>query len=408
MTPPKFSLPCSPKYKGFWNDTRYTILTGGRGSGKSFFTGVFLLGLMDLEAGHTILFTRYTLRSANVSIIPEFKEKIELLNKGHKFKITKDEIVNLENGSKIIFRGIKTSSGDQTASLKSLQGITTWVMEEAEEIDEESFDKIDLSVRQKSKQNRIILLLNPSTKEHFIYKRFYEDRSVQAGANFSKGDTTYIHTTYLDNIKNLSESYIAQIEQMKIRRPQRFAAVIQGNWIDKAEGVIFTNWKIGKFKEVSPSVFGSDFGFSRDENTLVKTSIDKNNKIIYLQLCFYLPGLTTSQLRELYKKFAGDSLICCDSSEPRLLHELKTTLNIVPSIKGPGSVTYGIALLQDYDLIIDDGESSAPLIKELNNYSWLEKKSQTPQDKYNHAIDAIRYAVGYQLKNPTSGQYHFM
>ena len=405
LTKPKTDF--SPKYELFWNDTRYTILTGGRGSGKSFFTGVFLLGLLH-EKGHTILFTRYTLRSASVSIIPEFKEKIEMTNLEHKFRITKDEIVNIENGSKILFRGIKTSSGDQTANLKSLQGVTTWVMEEAEEIDEDSFDKIDLSVRQKLKQNRVILLLNPSTKEHFIYQRFYQDRGVQAGANISKGDTTYIHTTYLDNIENLSESYIAQIENMKIRRPERYSAVIQGNWIEKAEGVIFTNWKLGKFQEVSPIVLGADFGFSMDENTLVKTSIDKDRKIIYLQLCFYLPGLTTSQLRELYKKHAGDSLIIADSAEPRLIHELKTSCNIVPSIKGQGSITYGIALLQDYDLIIDEGEGSAPLIKELNNYRWLEKKSQTPIDKYNHALDAIRYAVSYQLKNPNAGQYHIL
>ena len=155
LTKPKIDF--SPKYKLFWNDTRYTILTGGRGSGKSFFTGVFLLGLLH-EIGHTILFTRYTLRSASVSIIPEFREKIEMTNLEHKFKITKDEIVHLDTGSKILFKGIKTSSGDQTANLKSLQGVTTWVMEEAEEIDEDSFDKIDLSVRQKTKQNRVILL----------------------------------------------------------------------------------------------------------------------------------------------------------------------------------------------------------------------------------------------------------
>jgi len=45
------------------------------------------------------------------------------------------------------------------------------------------------------------------------------------------------------------------------------------------------------------------------------------------------------------------------------------------------------------------------LIKELNNYSWLEKKSKTPIDKHNHAIDALRYAVSYQLANPTKGLY---
>ena len=394
------------KYKAFWNDSRYTILTGGRGSGKSYFTGVFLLGL-TYETGHVILYTRYTLRAASVSIIPEFREKIELLGLESLYHITRDEIVNKANGSKIIFRGIKTSSGDQTANLKSLQGVTTWCMEEAEEIDEDSFDKIDLSVRQKDLQNRVILLLNPSTKEHFIYRRFYEDKGVQAGSNLTKGDTTYIHTTYLDNIKNLSDSYINQIEDMKTRRPQRYKTVIEGNWLEKAEGVIFTNWKLGKFKEVSKAVFGADFGFANDENTLVKTSIDKDRKIIYIKLCFYLPALTTSDLRGLYKKHAGDSLIVADSAEPRLIHELRSTCNIIPAIKGQGSITYGISLLQDYDLIIDE-EDSTPLVKELNNYSWLEKKSKTPIDKYNHTLDALRYSISYQLKNPNAGEYHLM
>lgn len=401
-------LAFSEKYKSFWNDSRYTILTGGRGSGKSFFTGMFVLGMIHEEKGHTVLFTRYTLRSASISIIPEFKEKIEMLGLDALYKITRDEIINKVNGSKILFRGIKTSSGDQTANLKSLQGVTTWIMEEAEEIDQESFDKIDLSVREKQKQNRVILILNPSTKEHFIYQRFYQDKGVQAGSNITKGDTTYIHTTYLDNLTNLSESYIQQIEQMKKRRPQRYKAVIEGAWLEKAEGVIFTNWKLGKYKEVSPAVYGQDYGFSNDPSTLVKTSIDQNNKIIYLKCCFYLPGLTTSQIRDLNKKHAGDSLIIGDSAEPRLINELKNTCNIKPAIKGAGSITYGIALLQDYDLVIDDGEESIPLVKELNNYSWLEKKSKTPIDKYNHAIDSIRMAVSYQLKNPNVGQYHII
>ena len=97
-----------------------------------------------------------------------------------------------------------------------------------------------------------------------------------------------------------------------------------------------------------------------------------------------------------------------DSAEPRLIYELKSTCNIVPAIKGQGSITYGISLLQDYDLIIDDSPESIPLVRELNNYAWLEKKSSTPIDKYNHAIDAIRYAVSYQLKNPNAGQYHIL
>jgi len=392
------------KYLVLDNDSRYYICTGGRGSGKSFSIGL-LLCLLTVEPNHVILFTRYTLRAAGISIIPEFLEKIELLGWQDRFHITKDEIINKQSGSRILFRGIKTSSGDQTANLKSLQGVTTFILDEAEELtDEETFDKIDLSVRAKGIQNRVILIMNPSTKEHWIYNRFFESRGIQEGSNVIKGDTTYIHTTYLDNLDNLSESYINQIENIRTRRPEKFKHQILGGWLDKAEGVIFSNWTIGKFEQAAPSVFGQDFGFSADPTTLVETSIDKANKKIYIKLHYYKQALTTSQIAELNKRFAGSSLIVADSAEPRLISELSVSNNIVPTIKGQGSVTYGIALLQDFDLIIDEG--STDLIKELNNYCWLEKKSSTPVDKYNHAIDALRYAVSYQLENPTRGEYH--
>jgi len=387
------------------DDSRYFIITGGRGSGKSFSVNLMLV-LLTYEAGHTILFTRYTLASAYISIIPEFIDKLETLNIFSDFRVTKDEIRNKRSGSKIVFKGIKTSSGDQTANLKSLQGVTTWVMDEAEELmDEDIFDKIDLSVRQQDQRNRVMLILNPTTKEHWIYNRFFEDKGVQEGQNICKGNTTYIHTTYKDNLDNLSESYIQQIENIKKRRPEKYKHQMLGGWLSKAEGVIFTNWKVGKFKRVGVSVFGQDYGFASDESTLVETNIDKANKTIYLRECFYLTQLTTSQIAQLNLNHAKTDLIVGDSAEPRLISEVKSKgCNLVPAIKGQGSITYGISLLQDYDLIID--ENSINLIKELNNYCWLERKSNTPIDKWNHLLDAVRYAVSYQLQNPNRGKYH--
>ena len=392
------------KYNLLGSESRYFVITGGRGSGKSYSLNSFLL-LLTYEVGHVILFTRYTLTSANVSIIPEFIDKIESADLTNDFYITKDEIVNLRTGSKILFKGIKTSSGTQTANLKSLAGVTTWVLDEAEELtDEETFEKIDFSIRTKGIQNRVLLVLNPATKEHFIYKKFFEDKGIQAGSNIIKGDTTYIHTTYLDNISNLSESFINQIENIKNRRPEKYKHQILGGWLDKAEGVIFTNWTIGEYKQVGKSVFGQDFGFSSDPTTLIECNIDVSNKRIYINERFSLQSLTTSQIYSLNKQHANDALIVADSAEPRLISELQTSgLNIVPAIKGQGSVTYGISLLLDYDLIISP--ESINLIKELNNYCWLEKKSNTPIDNHNHLIDALRYAVGYQLENPNKGNY---
>ena len=386
-------------------DSRYFIITGGRGSGKSFSINLLLV-LLTYEKGHTILFTRYTLASAYISIIPEFIDKLEQLDIFDDFYITKDEIKNKRSGSKIIFKGIKTSSGDQTANLKSLQGVTTFILDEAEELtSEDTFDKIDLSVRQQGSHNRVILILNPTSKEHWIYTRYFEDKGVQEGSNITKGNVTYIHTTYLDNKENLSESYLSQIENIKKRRPEKYKHQMLGGWLSAAEGVIFINWNIGSFKEVGKIVYGQDYGFAADPSTLIATSIDMANKKIYLKECFYKPRLTTSQLIILNKQFAGSSLIVGDSAEPRLLSEIKASgCNIVKSIKGQGSITFGISLLQDYDLIVDN--DSINLIKELNNYAWLERKSNTPIDKFNHLIDAIRYAITYQLQNKNRGSYY--
>lgn len=389
----------------FESESRYFVITGGRGSGKSFALNSFLL-LLTYEVGHTILFTRYTLTSAHISIIPEFVEKIEMADLHNDFSITKDEIINLRTGSKILFKGIKTSSGTQTANLKSLQGVTTWVLDEAEElVEEDVFDKIDLSVRNFSKQNRVILILNPTTKEHFIYSRFFEQKGVEAGATLTKGDTTYIHTTYLDNKEYLSESFLNQIEQLEKSNPKKYQHTILGGWLDKAEGVVFTNWKFGAFNPDNlQTSFGQDFGFSIDPTTLVEVAIDKSKRKIYVKEHLYKPKLTTSEIAVINKQVCGGNLIIADSAEPRLIAELQSQrCNIQPTEKGAGSITAGIALMQDFEIILEP--NSLNIAKEFNNYIYSDKKSGLVIDNFNHAIDAIRYNVFYHLSNPNKGQY---
>src|SRR5690606_23346691 len=118
------------------------------------------------------------------------------------FNITKTEITHKTNGSAIFFRGVQSSSGDNTANLKSLAGISCVCFDEFEEItDESTFDRIDLSVRVMDKVNKIICVMNPTTREHFFYKRFFEDMGVNGDFNGSKDNVTYIFTSYLDNLE---------------------------------------------------------------------------------------------------------------------------------------------------------------------------------------------------------------
>ena len=343
--------------------------------------------------------------SAHLSIIPEFLEKISLLGFENVFSVNKSEVINLGNQSDILFRGIKTSAGNQTASLKSLQGISTWVLDEAEElIDEDIFDTIDLSIREKEIQNRIILILNPVTKEHWIYKRFFEDKGVQAGFNGIKDNVCYIHSTYLDNKENLSSSFLQRIQNIKDNNIKKYKHKILGGWLDKAEGVVFENWSIGEFNpEGLQTSCGMDFGFSVDPDSLVEVAIDKTKKKIYLKEHIYKNGMKSQELAEMILQKVNNKLIIADSAEPRLIADLKHLgVNIKPVKKG--TIESGITRMQDYELIVTP--ESVNIAKELNNYVYADKGSKLYVDAYNHSIDASRYNIIYHLDNPNSGKYY--
>jgi phage terminase large subunit len=400
----KNNIDISEKYIPLFKDeSRYFVMTGGRGSGKSFAATVFLLSL-TYEEGHKILFTRYTMVSAHTSIIPEFIEKINLMGVHADFRITKDEIMNLKTGSSIIFKGIRTSSGNQTGALKSLNGITTFVLDEAEElVDEDVFNKINLSVRAKGRQNRVILIMNPATKEHWIYQRFFLTENVLGGSNISTKRITYIHTTYKDNKKGAEKSFLEEIYDMKKKRPDKYEHEILGGWLNKAEGTIIRKWRVGDYIPTELTCYGQDFGFSEDLSTLVKISVDKNARKVWVKEIFGQKGLNTSQMYMKNKSECGLDLIICDNSEPRLINELKVLgLNIKPTIKKKGSILSGIALMQDYEIIVD--RNSHGIIREINNYVWKDK-GEVPVDKFNHYIDAIRYAMMYLIQGINSGVY---
>jgi len=351
-----------------------------------------------------ILFTRYTMTSAHLSIIPEFLEKIGLLGYENTFSVNKSEVINTSNNSEILFRGIKTSAGNQTGNLKSLMGINTFILDEAEElVDETIFDTIDLSIREKTTQNRVVLILNPTTKEHWIYKRFFEQRGVEAGFNGVKDNICYIHTNYLDNKDNLSTSFLERVEDIKHNNFKKYNHSILGSWLAKAEGVVFENWSIGEFNPDNlQTSCGMDFGFSIDPDSLTEVAIDKKHKKIYLKEHLYRNGLKSQELAQIVLDKVGQTLIIADSAEPRLIADLRHLGVNIKAVK-KGTIESGITRMQDYELIVTP--ESTNIAKELNNYVYADKGSKLYVDNYNHAIDGIRYNIIYHLDNPNAGRY---
>lgn len=373
-------------------------------SGKSFSASTFIERL-TFEVGetegkkiaHQILYTRYTMVSANISVIPEFMEKIEADETERFFARSKGDIVNRMTGGTVMFRGIKTSSGNQTAKLKSIHGLTTFVVDEGEEwTSEKEFETIMFSIRQAGLQNRIIIIMNPTDSNHFIYQKYIKDTHkiveydgvpVQISTH---PNVLHIHTTYLDNLKYLGEQFLKEAKAMKENNPERYAHLFMGRWADVKEGAIFKKWGIvDEFPEHAKHVCrGLDFGYSMDPSACVKIGIVGND--LYLDEQFYAVGmLSTDIIRELKKE---KGFVYADSADPRLIDEIALGGIIIYAVmKGGGSINAGIDKMLTFDNIFVT-KRSVNLQEEMRNYTWAKDKDgnfiNEPIDAYNHCFVA--------------------
>ena len=397
-------------YPMYANEDKFIILvTGGRGSGKSFGTSSFIERLTfdynpDYNGNkvvHNVLYCRYTMTSAHISVIPEFLDKIELDGTGAYFKATKTDVVNLVTGSRIMFRGIKTSSGNQTAKLKSIHGVTVFVCDEAEEwTSEEEFDKIMLSIRQKGLKNLVIIIMNPTDSNHMIYQKYIKDTHrieyfdgvpVQISTH---PNVLHIHTTYLDNKEHLAPEFLKEVEDMKVNNPEKYAHVVMGQWSDVAEGAVFKKWGIvDEFPAWCKKVaIGLDFGYAADPTAAVKCGVVDNR--IYLDEIDYRTGLLASDIIKKLRPY--DLKVIADSADPRLIQEIHNGgIKIYPVQKGAGSIIAGIQKMKEYEIYVT--KKSYNLQRELRNYIWAKDKDgryiNEPEDHDNHAIDIFRYYI---------------
>jgi PBSX family phage terminase large subunit len=234
--------------------TRYYVIDGGRGSSKSFSVALILANMMR-TAKHVIWFSRYTMKNIKDSIIPEFLEKPQLLGVDSEYYVTKTDIKHKVTESVMAFRGIKTSEGIQTANLKGPKNMNVFVVDEAEEFtDEKTFDTVDDSIRTTEAPNIVILIFNAPFRKHWIYRRFYRDAGVPENFNGVKGNVTYIHMSYVDNIKNLSQSFLDKIRETKRTNIQKYNEEYLGHWKDDPAGLAFPRAGLLRYQVLNADV----------------------------------------------------------------------------------------------------------------------------------------------------------
>jgi phage terminase large subunit len=329
----------------------------------------------------------------------EYQEKIKLLGREDNAQILERDHtkqVVTDNGSAIYFKGIKTSSGNNTAALKSLANVSIWILDEAEElINEAEYDKISLSIRTKHPRNLRILILNPTHKKHFIYKKFFLKKQVPAGFCGIKDNVLYIHTTYLDNKKNLPDNILLDYERMKVEDPAKYEHVVMGGWLDQKAGLIFDNIESLQNRPTKLQFLGvgMDYGFSSDPTAIVLVYRNlAERETIFVETVCYETGLFNKDIAARLKALRlRGKYIVADSAEAKTNADLQSNygLPVVGVKKGAGSIMAGINKLKNYKIQVLENDI---LAAEFYEYAWHNEKPNEPaENQQDHAIDGLRY-----------------
>ncbi|MGM9684170.1 MAG: PBSX family phage terminase large subunit [Eubacteriales bacterium] len=200
-----------------FNQSRYLVLMGGGGSGKSVFAGRKLLERCATEKGHRVLVVRKTEKSISLSCFSQLKEQAETYYPDKIKRMTSSPMrIVLQNGSEIVFSGL-----DNVEKLKSIRGITMIWIEEASEITEYDFNQLDIRLRDETPYyKQIILTFNPVSVTHWLKARFYDKQDRRA---------TTSRSNYKDN-PFLPDEAIQTLEAFRETDEYYYTVYCLGEW----------------------------------------------------------------------------------------------------------------------------------------------------------------------------------
>lgn len=385
----------------FYFPHRYFLISGGRAGGKTYNTVAYCIyKLFEPEEYVRIVVARYTQRSIKSSIYRDILDLLEKWNLQSFVRFEGEDIVNIQNGNRIMTHSFKITDKAAVAKSKGIANPTILLIDEAQELpNEEAYIVLNDSFRNTQGHTQIILLFNPESKAHWIYKRWYLNSAPNP---VWLDDHCFIHTTYKDN-PYIDPLKMREWERMRTIDTKYYDKHILGNWQDIAEGQIFDNWKAGWEPDPEAKrVIAIDFGFSNDPTAVIDCRM-RNNKLWVKEL-FYGTSMTNQDLAEILRAngISRADTIIADSAEPKSIEEIRRAgFTVRPAIKGPDSVRNGISKLLSKEVYVHPGSKN--IWNEYENYRWVAGTNK-PIDDYNHALDAIRYA----LSGETSGQYVLM
>lgn len=378
----------------------YKVLYGGRGRGASWFVSRHLLleltGWDPKKEPALLLCTREYQSSIRESVYQLLKNQIRNLDLPG-WRIMDNEL-RCSNGCRVIFAGLRKDID----AIKSYEGINRVWIEEAETVSENSITTLLPTIRRED-GTEIWIVFNPKNPKAPVFKRFVENPPP---------GSVVIKSSYRDN-PYFPEVLRKQMEWDRKVNPDLAKHVWDGEFLVISDAQIFggkysidDNWAPGK--DWHGPYYGADWG-DVHPTCLVKCWVNDRN--LYVDDEAGGSGIELDEIGPLFKTVGGaDShVIRADPSLPATIrHVCKSGLNVVPAVKGPGSVEDGIKFLKNFAKIIVRPRCKGT-IEELDLYSYKVDKLTGDVlpiiiDAFNHRIDAIRYALEPMIrKRPAWG-----
>jgi phage terminase large subunit len=280
-----------------------------------------------------------------------------------------DCIYTFETGSRIEF-----FSADQPSKVRGPRRDRLFI-NEANNVPYEAFDQLEVRTR-----DFVFLDWNP-TNEFW----FYTD--VQ-----KRSDAELIILTYRDN-EALDPQIVASIEQRRDKKS--WWRVYGEGQLGVTEARIYVDWDV--IDEIPHEArlerYGLDFGYTNDPSAII--AIHRYNEGFIMDEIAFQKGLSNRQIADIFGNNKS-ALVIADSAEPKSIDEIRSFgVNILPALKGQGSVNQGIQFVQDQKISVT--KRSLNILKEYRNYLWQTDKDgkiiNVPEAGYDHAMDAIRYGL---------------
>lgn len=366
----------------------YRALFGGRGSGKSY-SAALIAALWGYVESIRVLCVRQFQNSIQESFHAELKAAIE----SHEFLASHYDITDKHiagaNGTKFIFKGLHGNPN----SVKSLAKIDLTIVEEAEDIAEESWLQLEATVLRQPK-SEIWVLWNPRKRGSPVDTRFRlhppEDALI---ANINYTDAPF----FPEGLRKLCE------RQKQILDYATWAHVWLGEYLENSAAQIFNgrfemrdfkpgeNWK-GPYQ-------GGDWGYSQDPTALIRAWI--HDDCLWIDYEAGGVGIELDDVATVAKNIPDIERydITWDSAQPAMISHVsrKGLPRSRAAKKGKGSVEDGIQFIRSFKRVYIHSRCRNTL-KEFNLYSWKADRHSgqildVPVDANNHWIDALRYAV---------------